>query len=83
MHTDFKDGAYIWYKTDSVLYVVRLDGQGQISWEKEFGPVKLGAFVRRITRADWRPMTVGSDGNVFILTDGFQRVTKIAPNGDE
>ncbi|NIW44033.1 MAG: T9SS type A sorting domain-containing protein, partial [Gammaproteobacteria bacterium] len=82
VHSDFEGGAYIWFKTDSVLYVTHVSRQGKSTWKKEFGPEKLGDFVRRISRADWRPMTVGKDGSVFVLTDGFQCVTKIAISGE-
>jgi len=81
--SDTKDGAYLWYQTiDSVLHVVHLNGQGKIRWEEQFGPERLGDFPTSISSTFKRPMTVGSDSSVFILTDGFQQVTKISRLGE-
>lgn len=78
IHSDHDQGAYLWYQTiDSVLHIAHLSGKGEISWEKKFGPDRLGAFPTLIGRTSHRPMAVAPDGSAFILTDGFQQVTKI------
>lgn len=83
IQSDREDGAYLWYQTiDTVLHVIHIDGKGMISWEHKFGPHRLGKFPLLISPKCHRPMTVGLDGSVFILTDGFQVVTKISKFGD-
>ncbi len=87
VESDQNDGAYLWYltKNDSLLHVVNLDGKGWQSWHREF--VIDGSVVEKSHQfphpSDARPMAVAPDGSgIFILTNGFQRLTKLAPTGE-
>ncbi len=83
--SDKLGGAYLWYHTvDTTLVLLHLGGVGNVGWRKEFN-LKRGEGLPQLQpqRTFNRPMAIAPDGNnIFILTDGFQVVTKIGPRDD-